>query len=855
MMPEVAAILGLIALVWVSIAILLVRERQNAVDAARNTTTILATAFEESTKRIITEIDQTLMSARESYLLEGDKFDIMEWARSMVRADDLRVQIALMDRSGNEVRSTLERSNLHKVNIADRPHFRAQLDPSHDNLYISDPVVGRGSGEQTIQFTRKVLDQNGAFNGVFVLSLGCAQLSGFFDTSQIGGGFVALFNTSGVLLARGPAKPGSIGRDYAEHPAFKTLLQRSGGAAGWSDESTDPKLMISYHRVKGYPLIVAVGFHESRIFQQYWSSVYHFVETGVVATGVILLLGGFWIQQRRRTLASGYALSLTLENMSQGIALVDASGSTPVINERALRLLDIPSGDSDGTVADRLRRVIGASADAVKDDAGSGGLSVKSVRADGRVIEVCRTDLDDGGAIHTLTDVTERHKAEERIRYLAHNDLLTGLPNRVLLDDKMVEFACDATAIGQQMLTLFIDLDGFKGVNDTLGHLLGDRLLTHVARQIREIAGPGDFVARLGGDEFVFLATGRDPEAGTDLAYRIIDRIASPISLGGHEIRITASIGMSVFPQDGGDKETLFRKADIALYRAKAEGRARCVVFEASMDEVLQRRVLLEEDLRKAVGTAQMHVHYQPKFDTAQLRLVGFEALVRWDHPQHGWVPPSAFIPIAEECGLITRIGSWMLEQACHEATQWPASCHVAVNVSPIQLRDPGFARTVRGVLQRTGLPPHRLELEITESVMSDDSEIVLASMASLRALGITFALDDFGTGYSSLSNLLRFQFDAVKIDKCFVQTQTTDAEARAIVEAIVVMSRHIGLTVTAEGVETEEQLALLRQQGCPRVQGYLTGAPMPGWQVPGRFRLRRPESGADAEAMMAASD
>jgi len=248
-------------------------------------------------------------------------------------------------------------------------------------------------------------------------------------------------------------------------------------------------------------------------------------------------------------------------------------------------------------------------------------------------------------------------------------------------------------------------------------------------------------------------------------------------------------------------------------------------------------------------------VHYQPKFDTAQLRLVGFEALVRWDHPQHGWVPPSAFIPIAEECGLITRIGSWMLEQACHEATQWPASCHVAVNVSPIQLRDPGFARTVRGVLQRTGLPPHRLELEITESVMSDDSEIVLASMASLRALGITFALDDFGTGYSSLSNLLRFQFDAVKIDKCFVQTQTTDAEARAIVEAIVVMSRHIGLTVTAEGVETEEQLALLRQQGCPRVQGYLTGAPMPGWQVPGRFRLRRPESGADAEAMMAASD
>lgn len=261
MMPEVAAILGLIALVWVSIAILLVRERQNAVDAARNTTTILATAFEESTKRIITEIDQTLMSARKSYLLEGDKFDIMEWARSMVRADDLRVQIALMDRSGNEVRSTLERSNLHKVNIADRPHFRAQLDPSHDSLYISDPVVGRGSGEQTIQFTRKVLDQDGAFNGVFVLSLGCAQLSGFFDTSQIGGGFVALFNTSGVLLARGPAKPGSIGRDYAEHPAFKTLLQRfrrRGRVVGQvnrsqADDQLSPRQRLSADRRRRLP--------------------------------------------------------------------------------------------------------------------------------------------------------------------------------------------------------------------------------------------------------------------------------------------------------------------------------------------------------------------------------------------------------------------------------------------------------------------------------------------------------------------------------------------------------------------------------------------------------------------------
>jgi diguanylate cyclase (GGDEF)-like protein len=853
MMPELAAILGLIALVWVSIGMLLVRERQHAIEAARSATTVLATAFEESTKRIITEIDQTLLSARTSYEMEGDQFDIARWAGSMIRGDELRVQIALMDRAGNEVKSTLQRSNLRKVNIADRPHFRAQLDPSLDDLYISDPVVGRGSGEQTIQFTRKVVNRDDAFNGVFVLSLGCAQLSTFFDTSQIGDGFVALFKTDGVLLARGPIEQGGIGRSFIDDPGFRSLLRTDEGTLPWSDVSPGAKRIVSYRRVAGYPLIVAVGFSKGRIFRPYWYSVDHFAETGVVATAVILLLGAFWIRQRRRTLANGNALSLTLANMSQGIAVVDRRGNTPVINERALHLLDLQCQDGNSAIVERLETVIGDSADEhATRDQGDDSLTVKSIRADGRVIEVCRTGLPDGGAIHTLTDVTERHKAEERIRYLAHNDTLTGLPNRLLLDQKFGEVLQRATSAGGLMLTMFIDLDGFKGVNDTLGHLLGDRLLTRVAQQIRVEARVEDFVARLGGDEFVVLVPAPDIASGITLAHRIIERISAPVTLSGHDIRIGASIGISAFPQDGADKETLFRKADIALYRAKAEGRGHCVVFELSMDEALQRRVLLEEDLRKALGTPQMHVHYQPKFDCAHRRLVGFEALTRWDHPQHGWVSPEVFIPIAEECGLIGRIGTWVLERACREAAGWPADCHVAVNVSPIQLRDPEFAATVRRILQRAGLPPRRLELEITESVMSDDSERTIATMASLRSMGVTFALDDFGTGYSSLSNLLRFQFDAVKIDKCFVQTQTSDAEARAIVEAIVVMSRHIGLVVTAEGVETEEQLALLRQQGCPVVQGYLTGRPMPGWQVPGYFKQRHPGIDQHEEEMLA---
>ena len=474
------------------------------------------------------------------------------------------------------------------------------------------------------------------------------------------------------------------------------------------------------------------------------------------------------------------------------------------------------------------------------------GAVVSSYQADGRVIEIGRTVLPDGGAIHTLTDVTERHRSEERIRYLAHNDLLTGLPNRVLLDEKLGEMLERAAANNEQMLTLLIDLDGFKGVNDTLGHLLGDRLLTHVARQIREIVGHCDFVARLGGDEFVIVQpSAADIGAGMDLAHRIIQRISTPVVLSGHEIRIGASVGISMFPRDGQNKEALFRKADIALYRAKAEGRARCVVFEPDMDEALQRRILLEDDLRKATEAGVLQVHYQPQFDCAQLKLVGFEALVRWNDPHRGWVPPSVFIAVAEDCGLITQIGLSVLEQACREAAQWPASYHVAVNVSPIQLRDAAFASSVQDILRRTGFPPKRLELEITESVMSDESETTIKTMGVLRALGVSFALDDFGTGYSSLSNLLRFQFDKVKIDKSFIQAQDKDHEARAIVEAIVVMSRHLGLMVTAEGVATQEQLLLLRQQGCPQVQGYLMAKPMPGWQVPNLLKDHRVDNEA----------
>jgi diguanylate cyclase (GGDEF)-like protein len=384
-----------------------------------------------------------------------------------------------------------------------------------------------------------------------------------------------------------------------------------------------------------------------------------------------------------------------------------------------------------------------------------------------------------------------------------------------------------AAANGEMVMVMFMDLDGFKGVNDTLGHLLGDRLLKQVAEVIGMTIGPNDFVARLGGDEFTIVRSEvTDIEAALQLAPLLIERITEPMVIGGHELRVSASIGVAVSPQHGLDYHALFKNADIALYRAKSEGRATYRIFEAGMDERLRLRMIFEEDLRVALDSGALQVHFQPQFESSSLRIVGFEALVRWDHPRHGWVPPGVFIAVAEECGLINKLGMFVLEQACKEAVEWPAAYYVAVNVSSIQLLDVGFVGLVRDVLAHAGLPARRLELEITESVMTDRSGHTMSALTALRELGVRMALDDFGTGYSSLSNLLCFRFDKVKIDCSFIQGQLHDSKARAIVEAILAMSQHIGLTVTAEGVETEAQLTLLREQGCPLIQGYLLGQP-----------------------------
>ena len=433
----------------------------------------------------------------------------------------------------------------------------------------------------------------------------------------------------------------------------------------------------------------------------------------------------------------------------------------------------------------------------------------------------------DGVVLTAIRDLSERKKAEAQILELAFHDALTGLPNRYLLNDRLTQALEQASHSGKQVAVFCVDLDRFKYVNDVLGHDCGDHLLQAVAHRLVAAVRASDTVARLGGDEFAIVqAAVEEPQQCAGLAERVLKDLSQPYMIGEQRIEISASIGIAHYPEHGESKSTLMKNGDIALYRAKAGGRDQYQFFSPEMDEQLRERSSLEQDLRQAFARHEFILYYQPLFSCALSRLEGFEALLRWTRPDHGIVSPELFIPTAEECGLIIPLGYWVLEAACAEAATWREPWSVAVNLSPVQFRDPGLLHNVTAILVRTGLSPDRLELEVTESVLISNPDAALVILTQLRSLGVRISLDDFGTGYSSLSYLRRFPFDKLKIDKSFIKELETNPDAAAIVAAIVRLGHCLHMRVTGEGVETAAQLALLVQLNCHQAQGYLLGKP-----------------------------
>jgi diguanylate cyclase (GGDEF)-like protein len=546
-------------------------------------------------------------------------------------------------------------------------------------------------------------------------------------------------------------------------------------------------------------------------------------------------------------------LDAALNNMAQGLAMFDAQMGLVLCNRRYSKMYGLsPEQVQPGTsVRQILQYCIANGCYAGRDpdamltstrkrlDANALGY-YETKLADGRICGVSVMPMADGGVVTTHEDITERRRIEAHIAHLAHHDSLTNLPNRLLLRERLEK----ALAVNEHAVAvLYLDLDRFKDVNDTLGHSFGDLVLRAVGDRLRSSVHSGDFVARLGGDEFAVVHTSPDPRKSTEiLADTIIRDLAAPYFIEGQRVAIETSIGIAV-SDDHADPEQILKHSDLALYAAKSDGRGVYRFFEPEMDRQVSARRALEIDLREAVEGGQLAIAYQPIMILSSERFCGFEALLRWNHPQRGMIPPSDFIPLAEATGLIVPIGEWVLREACREAASWPAGLKVAVNLSAVQFKSPTLVQTIFSALTATGLAASCLELEITESVLLSDTERTLDILKQIHAIGVRVALDDFGSGYSSLSYLRSFPFDKIKVDRSFVRgIDANDPSSLAILRTVALLGRALGMVTTAEGVETEEQLARLRAKGFDEVQGYLLSRPLSS-TVLGSFLARQPRA------------
>ncbi|TVV71402.1 EAL domain-containing protein [Sphingomonas solaris] len=510
----------------------------------------------------------------------------------------------------------------------------------------------------------------------------------------------------------------------------------------------------------------------------------------------------------------------TLQNLPGAVLILFCDGTVEYANGAARALFK--TLDPIGSTLRSLFSLNGMVGGGEMLAAVAAGTSVSTRLPDGRVFDVSSRPLPDDKAVVTLMDVSRYvHDAERATR-----DALTGLFNRASFHQLLREKLVVAQRTGEALAVLCIDLDRFKSVNDTLGHPVGDGLLAKVGERLRSMSRETDFVARLGGDEFGILQTGGDqPLAAQAMATRLVDLIGRTYVVDGHMLNIGASVGIALAPGDSSNPEVLLKRADLALYKAKVDGRGTFRFFEGEMDARMQARRAMEINIRKAMALKELELVYQPQVHLETNAVVGFEALLRWNNAERGVVSPADFIPLAEEIGLIVPIGDWVLRTACHEAASWSQPVSIAVNLSPVQFRNAKLIESVVSALASSGLDPGRLELEITEGALLENTERVLSVLNALRAIGVRISMDDFGTGYSSLSYLQKFPFDKIKIDQSFVRGNTDDSNA--IVRAVAGLGASLGIRTTAEGVETVEQLNRIRAQGCHEVQGYFTGRPM----------------------------
>ncbi|MCO6415046.1 EAL domain-containing protein [Siccirubricoccus sp. KC 17139] len=868
----------------------------SAVEASFSSVDLLQSAVQEWIRSTETDRPESFAAkagSRETHLALRARAAALPQLRS----------VFLTDASGQVLSSTLSWPPPQR-SVAERDYFRRlQAGPVFDRT-VSAPLRNGITGDWNLVLARRLVAADGSFLGLIGVSVRLDYFEDFFRRLALGpGNSISLFRRDGTLLARYPRLEDKIGLKVARGPAFRQLEAGMPAPVLRTRSTVDDRDRIVSARATESPSFILLASRLEEEALQSWRGEAQRVATAVaLLDGLILLALVLLRRQGRQRAALGEMQAARREAEDKLLRAAEREAAARLLAEREAKLraseamlrLAMEVGRVGGFRHDLVRDIVecGPETRALQGHApGEGPMpaaewfrpvlaedwpelqasfrrsheaQVPETVADYRVrmpdgqvrhLEArVRVQFEAGGTPHsalgTIIDITERREAEARIAHLAHHDTLTGLANRALFRRRLDEALARARQ-GGAFAVLCLDLDRFKEVNDTLGHPVGDALLRQAAERLQALLREADSLARLGGDEFAVIQVAMERSAdAAALARRLVATLAAPFELEGHQVMIGTSIGIAVAPRDGMDGDALLKAADMALYRAKADGRGRWRFFEPEMDARMQLRRALETDLRRALSRGEFELFYQPIVTLASRQVAGFEVLLRWRHPERGLVPPDAFIPLAEEIGLIGPIGEWVLRQACREAARWPAPLRVAVNLSPAQFAGRVLVDAVTAVLRETGLDAARLEVEITEAVMLQDTRTTLVTLHRLKALGVRIAMDDFGTGYSSLGYLQRFPFDKVKIDRSFTRELERSRKSNAIIRAVVGLCAGLDMGVTAEGVETAAQLETLSRCGCDEAQGFLFGQPRPAAELPEMLRqLEQARRAASAAA------
>jgi diguanylate cyclase (GGDEF)-like protein/PAS domain S-box-containing protein len=858
------ALLPLIA-IWIATFHFIDAEREAAIAFARDATREQVDTYEAQVVRNLTAIDQTLKVLKYAVEQHGAEAAIENVRRHGLLPPALVFVAGVIDRDGRVVASN---PALPRLDSSRETFFKVHRDADSTMPYVSQAIADTAKPEPHLHFTRRINDAHGRFAGVALVAVDPAYFTSSYERSREGElGLLGLIGNDGVARALRVGDTVSWGQTVP--------LGRMAGDA-IDPHATAPDGVARYasvRRLHGFPLSAVVGLAESEqmaLYQQHRSNylVAAFAGSALLVTVVGLISAWSWqlakARRRERRAQETYAAAseASLDAFFVLRSVCDGAGRVTDFvveetNSRAEQLLGIPKAQLRGRVMgellpfyrengmfEELLRVVDEGKPIETE--WQAGVSP----AAGRWLQRQLVPVE-GGAVATVRDITERKEAEERIRHLAHHDELTGLPNRSLIRDRLEQAVLTAQRNGKHLALAFVDLDGFKLVNDGLGHNAGDELLQVVGQRMGACLRRNDTLGRLGGDEFVILLpdVADDPLAITPVLEKVRQAVTEPVLIGDQAVQVSCSMGVVMYPRDGRDPKTLMMNADAAMYRAKDLGSNNFQFYTREMNASVEEKLMLLEGLRKAFDSTQggelavdtapagrFFLMYQPKVDLRTGRIFGVEALIRWRHPEHGMVPPPRFIGLAEESGLIVAIGEWVLRTACRQAQLWVDAgldaLTVSVNVSARQFEEKHLVERIAVALRDTGLPPGALELEVTESLLMRDLNQAVARMRELKDMGVSLSIDDFGTGYSSLSALKSFPISTLKIDKSFVRDLGHSLDDQAIALAVISLGHRLQLRVIAEGVETEEQRDFLSANDCDEMQGYLFSPPVPAERI-----------------------